>query len=871
MRHGCRRGVITGVGAAILAVFHIASAEAWYQPAGGASPINQDPATQAFLPSLASIDGAPHVAWYEDDGTNNEIRVSKLNAAGTAWTQVGGGASPINQDTSRDAFDPSLASIGGVPYVAWTEFDGTNNEIRVSKLDGGVWTQVVGGASPINQDPSGSAEAPSLASIGGVPYVAWSELDGTSFEIRVSKLDGGVWTQLEAGESPINQDSNRAARTPSLGAVGGVPYVAWSESDGTNSEVRVSKFDAGAWTQVEGGASPINQDPAKDGLNPSLASIAGVPHVAWSEFDASNSEIRVSKLNEAGTAWTQVVGGANPINTHPSFSGANPSLASIAGVPYVAWAESDFGNYEVMVSRLSDDGTFWMQVARPGTALSPINQDPSRNGEFPSLAAVGDVPYVAWQEFDSTNTEIRASRDEQRLSFSSADYSIGEGSSQATITVHRKYLAGEVTVDYETSNGTASAPGDYTAASGGLTFGDNDATETFAVQIVDDSDLEADETIQLDLSNPDAGAIPAILDTPSTATLTITDDDTIDTLITSGPGGLTNHPTAVFFFAATRPAGATFACSIDAAAPTPCTSPLTTPALGDGPHSFSVTASSPTAGTDLSPAIQSFSVDTVAPDTAITIAPVPGFGVQVADTTYTGSVSIEHSMSDPEPSGGGTAMRCSFDPASPPATFDDLDPACPLTTDAVGTHTVYAASRDFAGNVGPVASTTFTILAVPETSITGGPSGPTWETASVFEFSSDIPGSSFECRIDGGAFQGCTSPYLSAALTSGAHSFEVRAIGPDGAIDPTPARRDFAVNFPDHNRYTCEVKPFLGAGINNNEADGCGVETAGVGCSGVYAICKRIADRCPRGATCTLEVKASWFDADPGREWDGRA
>ena len=42
----------------------------------------------------------PYVAWSEYDGTNYEMRVSRLNAAGTAWEQVVGGAGPINQPTT---------------------------------------------------------------------------------------------------------------------------------------------------------------------------------------------------------------------------------------------------------------------------------------------------------------------------------------------------------------------------------------------------------------------------------------------------------------------------------------------------------------------------------------------------------------------------------------------------------------------------------------------------------------------------------------------------------------------------------------------------------------------------------------------------
>ena len=77
----------------------------------------------------------PYVAWSEDDGTNSELRVSRLNTAATAWQQLVGGASPINHAANQDVCLPSLTAVAGVPYVAWHEYDGTNTEVRVSRLE----------------------------------------------------------------------------------------------------------------------------------------------------------------------------------------------------------------------------------------------------------------------------------------------------------------------------------------------------------------------------------------------------------------------------------------------------------------------------------------------------------------------------------------------------------------------------------------------------------------------------------------------------------------------------------------------------------------------------------------------------------------
>jgi hypothetical protein len=54
-------------------------------------------------------------------------------------------------------------------------------------------------------------------------------------------------------------------------------------------------------------------------------------------------------------------------------------------------------------------------------------------------------------------------------------------------------------------------------------------------------------------------------------------------------------------------------------------------------------------------------------------------------------------------------------------------------------------------------------------------------------FTSSEGGSLFECRLDGGAWEGCTSPRTYAGLRLGNHSFSVRATDPAGNTDPTPA------------------------------------------------------------------------------------
>ena len=110
------------------------------------------------------------------------------------------------------------------------------------------------------------------------------------------------------------------------------------------------------------------------------------------------------------------------------------------------------------------------------------------------------------------------------LQFSAATYSVAENVANATITVTRiGGSAGAVGVSFATSNGTATAGSDYTAVTQTVNFANGDtANKTVNIPIINDTTAEANETVNLTLSNPTGGAT---LGSPSTAVLTITDND----------------------------------------------------------------------------------------------------------------------------------------------------------------------------------------------------------------------------------------------------------------------------------------------------------------------------------------------------------
>jgi Leucine-rich repeat (LRR) protein len=125
----------------------------------------------------------------------------------------------------------------------------------------------------------------------------------------------------------------------------------------------------------------------------------------------------------------------------------------------------------------------------------------------------------SWERFQTP-----CPQQQSKLQFSSATYSVVENKGQATITVTRTNSSdGAVSVEYTTSDDTATAPDDYTQTSGTINWKDGDDTDKpITIDITDDSIKEKKETLIVSLGNPTGGAK---LGKPDTAKVKIKDDD----------------------------------------------------------------------------------------------------------------------------------------------------------------------------------------------------------------------------------------------------------------------------------------------------------------------------------------------------------
>ena len=220
------------------------------------------------------------------------------------------------------------------------------------------------------------------------------------------------------------------------------------------------------------------------------------------------------------------------------------------------------------------DATFTVSLDAPsGRPSAPATQPPrARRPRRPTSAATGTVNFAAGEdartitvavngdltdEIDETfavnlsapvNATITDAEgagtitdDDAPPSLSVSDVSVTEGNGSAVsavFTVSLSSASGKtVNVDHATADGTATAPADYAAGTGSLTFTPGQTNKTVTVIVAGDSLDEIDETFTLNLSNAvnatiaDGSGLGTILDNDalpiaSVNDVTVTEGDT---------------------------------------------------------------------------------------------------------------------------------------------------------------------------------------------------------------------------------------------------------------------------------------------------------------------------------------------------------
>lgn len=122
-------------------------------------------------------------------------------------------------------------------------------------------------------------------------------------------------------------------------------------------------------------------------------------------------------------------------------------------------------------------------------------------------------------------------------------------------------------------------------------------------------------------------------------------------------------------------------------------------------------------------------------------------------------------------------------------TIDSQDGGFDLVDCGLGTDTAKVDASD------QVVGCETVKYAAPQTSTIKGPRNIAKGKSGLFKFSSNVPGSVFQCKIDNKPWKSCKSPYAvgTGTLSLGLHTLKVRAGYPKGNWDKTPAKKNFGV------------------------------------------------------------------------------
>lgn len=264
---------------------------------------------------------------------------------------------------------------------------------------------------------------------------------------------------------------------------------------------------------------------------------------------------------------------------------------------------------------------------------------------------------------------------------------------------------------------------------------------------------------------------------PATFTWTLDTASPLAPELTSSPSEITREPSVSFAFTG-EPETGSFECRLDGGAWVTCASPTPFGPLSDGSHTFEVRQVDDAGNISPVTAATQFTIDTVAP-VAPSVGGEPGAAFRSAD------VKVPFDGGEP---GGSYDCRLDdgdWEACTSPVGYSDL---------ADGPHTVRVRQTDAAGNAGAVAARSFVVDTVAPGApvLTSVPADRIATPATTVAFVGE-EGTTLECRLDGAAWEACTSPLALRELADGGHTVDVRQTDEAGNVSDA-SRASFAVD-----------------------------------------------------------------------------
>lgn len=243
---------------------------------------------------------------------------------------------------------------------------------------------------------------PAVAAANGWLYVAWVErVPGVDLRDRVvlsRSQDGLTWS------APLTLSNGLAqARQPALGADGDLVMAAWIDegAEGQVGAIRLSRsLDAGAHFAPYG-----NVAPAGDTSDPAVAVKANAVAVAWSRVDGAGRAVSVTRSEDFGANFAQVVtfhaaAGTVGYGRHPSVAVGPSCVVDALASIYLAWEQSSAAEAAEEVQFVRID------AVNAGTVVQNLSQSPVHS-QSPQVVVDDDcIPAIAWLELGHSKAQL---------------------------------------------------------------------------------------------------------------------------------------------------------------------------------------------------------------------------------------------------------------------------------------------------------------------------------------------------------------------------------------------------------------------------------------------------------------------------------
>ena len=203
----------------------------------------------------------------------------------------------------------------------------------------------------------------------------------------------------------------------------------------------------------------------------------------------------ISDVNEADGTAAVTVTLSHAVDADVTVDYATADATALAGSDYI-----------------DTHGTLTFTAGETSKTIQiPITQDPgAEDPETLTLMLSNALPGASSILGAPATATVTITDDDPAglIDFKSLQYNVNETQGQAIVTVERLGgVGGAVSVDYQTSDGSATAGADYAARRGTLHWAAGDsADKTFTVPVTWDSRAEGTESVSLELTNPGGGA-----------------------------------------------------------------------------------------------------------------------------------------------------------------------------------------------------------------------------------------------------------------------------------------------------------------------------------------------------------------------------